>query len=294
MCVACESGRATMTMLSGSQACAETCRAAGGSVAHPRRACYTGAVPYIEPEDFRPEQPLRPKVAGPMGWEDEALPWFTRLYRTLEATFAPLETLHAAANGEIVPALRFMLLSALPWMLLWAIIPFTHTLTFGPSFRIAVAPAAGGMPIELDVVRAMAIGLVYSSVTQLSWSVPFVSLLKGFADGSRTEDPKRAGWRTALYRMWVLPCGMTLFFLLTIGLPPEPSQFVVELGLLGLQMLPRMLILIHCHVMARYFGASGFGALMVAVVPLCVEWATGLWVQDVALRLLPKIAVPPA
>ncbi|MET0284313.1 MAG: hypothetical protein ABW352_07575 [Polyangiales bacterium] len=250
-------------------------------------------MPYTEPEGYRPEPPLDPQANGPLGWEDEALPWHTRLARTLSATFAPLDTLHAVANGTIAPALRFMLLSTLPWMLLWAIIPFTHTLSFGPSFRVAVIPgASGGMPIELDVVRAMAIGVALSGLTQLSWALPFVSLLAGFADGSRTEDPKRAGWRTALYRMWVVPFGMTLFFVATSALPAEPNDFVVELALLGFQMLPRMLVLVHCHVMARYFGADGYGAMAVSVVPLVVQWAVGLWLQDLAVSLLP--AMPPA
>jgi hypothetical protein len=283
-----------MAKLSGCQACAETCRAAGASVARPLRACYTRAVPYIEPEDYRPEHPLRPQVTGPISWEDEALPWYARLSRTLQATFAPLDTLHAVANGEIAPALRFMLLSALPWMLLWAIPPFTHTLNFETSFKVTVLKVPGGLPIELDIVRAMAIGLVFNGLSQLSWSLPFVSLLRGFANGSRPEDPRRAGWRTSLYRMWIVPFGMTLFFLVPWALPSAPNDFVVELAVLGLQMLPRMLILIHCHVMARYFGANGFGALVVSVVPLLVQWAVGLSLQELALKLLPVMPVPPA
>lgn len=221
-----------------------------------------------------------------MGWEDGALPWYQRLYRTLSATFAPLESLHAVANGEVAPALRFALLSALPFMFLWAVVPFTHTLRFGPSFDVVVLPH-GAMPIELDIVRALAIGLVFSGLSQLSWALPFASLVAAFSDGSRPEDPRRAGWRTALYRMWVIPFGMTVFFVVVWGLPAGPSDFVAELAVLGLQMLPRMLILVHCHVMARYFGANGFGALVVSVVPLVVQWAVGLSLQELAVRLAP-------
>lgn len=250
-------------------------------------------MPYTEPEGYRPEQPLRPQITGPISWEDEGLPWYARISRTLLATFSPLDSLHAVAHGEVAPALRFMLLSALPWMMLWAIIPFTHTLNFDTAFRVTRVPSPGALPIELDIVRAMAIGLVFNGLTQLSWSIPFVSLLAGFCSDERPEDPKRAGWRTALYRMWVVPFGMTLFFLVPWGLPAQPSDLVLELSVLGLQMLPRMLILIHCHVMARYFGASGFGALVVSVVPLVVQWAVGLSLQEVAVRLLPALPVPP-
>lgn len=244
-------------------------------------------MPYIEPEDYRPEQPLRPQITGPMQWEDGSLPWHQRLFRTLGATFAPLDSLHAVANGEVAPALRFTLLSALPFMFLWAVVPFTHRLRFGPSFDVAVLP--GALPIELDVVRALAIGLVFSALTQLSWALPFASLVSAFSDGSRPEDPKRAAWRTTLYRMWVLPFGMTMFSLVVWGLSDKPSEFAVELTVLGFQMLPRMLILVHCHVMARYFGASGFGALVVSVLPLVVQWAVGLSLEVVAERLLPAM-----
>ncbi|HEY6881596.1 MAG TPA: hypothetical protein VI299_26400 [Polyangiales bacterium] len=227
-----------------------------------------------------------------MGWEDNALPWYQRVFRTLRATFAPVETLHAVANGEIAPALRFMLLSALPWMLLWAVIPFTHNLNFGSGFEVTVIADKGALPIELDIVRAMAIGLVFNGLTQLSWAVPFVSLLAAFSTGERPEDPKRAGWRTALYRMWIVPLGMMLFFVVPWALPTKPNELTLELAVLGLQMLPRMLILIHCHVMARYFGANGFGALVVSVIPLIVQQAVGLSLQELAVRLLPVMPAP--
>ncbi len=247
-------------------------------------------MPYDEPEEHRPDPPLRTQITGPLAWEDDALPWPQRLSRTFGATFAPLATLHAVVHGEIAPAVRFMLVSALPFMALWAIIPFTHTLLFKPEFALEVVHAPGGPPVALDVARAVAIGVGLSVISLLSWGVPFVSLLRGFADGPRPEDPSRAAWRTVLYRAWVIPCGMAFFSFMLWALPKQPNPFLIELIVIGFRMLPRVLILIHCHAVARYFGLSGFGALAVSVLPLVVEWAVDLTVQRGAEQLLPATA----
>jgi hypothetical protein len=55
-----------------------------------------------------------------------------------------------------------------------------------------------------------------------------------------------------------------------------------------------MLIVLHCHAMARYFGASPGAALVVAGVPLAVEWAAGLWVWHVTRAFLPDPPVADA
>lgn len=243
-------------------------------------------MPYTEPEDHRPEPRLEPPITGPIGWEDPQLRWHQRLLRTLSASFAPIASLHAVAHGEVAPALRFALVSGLPSMLTWAIIPYTHTLGFGYGFTVArLANPTGGVPIELDVLRAMAIGLAIGLLDQLAWSLPFVSLLAAFADGSRELEPKRAGWRTALYRAWVIPLSMLLFYVVPWALPFELADY--ELLEQSMRVLPRVLVFVHCQLMARYLGASGFGGLMVAVVPQLVWGAASLLLRDVALRLLP-------
>jgi hypothetical protein len=61
---------------------------------------------------------------------------------------------------------------------------------------------------------------------------------------------------------------------------------------IGFRMLPRVLILIHCHAVARYFGLNGLGATTVSIVPLVVEWAIGLSVQRGEELLLPPTTVP--
>ena len=133
----------------------------------------------------------------------------------------------------------------------------------------------------------MGVGLALSLVSLLAWSLPFVSLVRAFASGAHPEDPALSAWRTMLYRAWVVPCGAATFWLIGWALPSEPSMFVVELAVLGLHWLPRVLLLMHCHAMARYFGASGLGAFAVTVVPLALELALGRTMERVTQLFLP-------
>jgi hypothetical protein len=202
-------------------------------------------VPYIEPEEYRPDPPLPPSGSGPIGWEDPARSWPRRFVSTLVATFTPVDTLLAVANGSVRPALGFALIATLPLMLLWAIIPFTHRLAFLPAFAIEVLPVKAGAPatVWLDVLRAVGIGFVLSLVSLAALGLSFVSLLRAFADGSRSEDPRIAGTRTVLYRAWVLPFALFAYFLLLWGQPKDPSAFLAEICWVAAHMLPRLLLL---------------------------------------------------
>lgn len=255
-----------------------------------RVACYIARVPYIEPEEYQPDPPLRTQASGPLPWEDPALAWPRRFVSTLGSAFAPLRSIHAVAAGELTPSLTFALLTSLPFMLTWSLVPFTQTLLFKPSFGLELMPSPS-MPVWLDLLRAAAIGLVLSFLSALSWILPFASLVSAFSNGTRPENPKLAAWRTALYRNWVIPLGLTSFSLIAWGMPENPSDVIVEIAVISLQLLPRVLLLVHCHTMARYFGASGFGALVVSFIPLSVQWAVSLSLQQAATQLLP--AMPP-
>lgn len=227
-------------------------------------------------------------LEGPMAWEDPALPWHRRLLRTLGATFLPTESARAAAEGSLGPALRFALLSALPWAPLWAVVPFTHTLLFKSRFTVEVIESAE-ISIALDVARAMAVGLVLSVLYFLSWAFPFASLLRAFAHVPHQSSATLAAWRTALYRVWIVPAGMTLFWLITWGMPENPPTVLLEITFLCFQMLPRLLLVLHCHAAARYAGVSSAMALVVSILPVIVEWSAGLLVWHGAKELLPPM-----
>jgi hypothetical protein len=222
-----------------------------------------------------------------MPWENPELSLFRRITGTLSSTFLPLGTIRAVSSGTIGPALRFMLIWTLPWMPLWAIMPYTHSLLFKYNFAVeVVAKTSGG--IWLDVARAMAIGVALSGVAMLSWALPFASLLRAFGNTPEPGvEPGNAAWRMVLYRAWVVPCGLTLLSVLAWSLPKEPNASLVELALLGLLLLPRVLILMHCFAMARYFGVQGLSSIAVALVPLIVEVVVGLVVGRGAEALLP-------
>jgi hypothetical protein len=242
-------------------------------------------VPYdIEPLPGAPAQ-----APGPMPWENPELPLFRRLIGTISSAFLPLGTIRAVSSGTVAPALRFMLVWMVPWMPLWAIMPFTHSLLFKYSFAVEVVGDKNAGLIGFDVARAMGIGLLLSAASMLSWAMPFASLLRAFAKTAEPGvEPASAAWRMVLYRSWVVPCGLTLFSLLAWSLPKDPYPSLVELALLALHLLPRVLILMHCFAMARYFGVEGLASIGVALLPLAVEMAIGLVVGRGAEMLLPK------
>jgi hypothetical protein len=230
-------------------------------------------------------------LEGPVAWEDPALPRLKRLLGTLGATFLPSETARSVAEGQVAPAARFAALSALPWAPLWAIIPFTHTLLFKPPFLLEELPEAG-TSLTVDVLRAMLIGLVMSVFSLVSWSVPFASLLRAFSRDPRDRRATAAAYRTAFYRVWIIPFGMSLFWLSYWAFPATLQTTVGDFTFLCLQILPRMLVVLHCHAMARYFGAGGGASLLVAGVPLAVEFAAGRLLWHVAATFLPLMPGP--
>jgi hypothetical protein len=245
-------------------------------------------VPYREPEPQERKRATPAYLEGPIAWEDPSRSLPLRFWRTLGSTFLPTETVRAVAEGTPGPALRFGLLSALPWAPLWAIIPFTHTLQFKARFALEEL-SKPGLSTEFDVARAMIVGLVLSLLFFVSWALPYASLLRAFAGGHDPGEVTRAAWRNALYRVWIVPLGMTLFWLVTWAMPPEPPPIAMEVALLFFTMLPRLLIVLHCHAMARYFGASGGVAVLVSVMPLLVEWAASQLVWHAAQGLLPPM-----
>ncbi len=244
-------------------------------------------MPYREPEHHERQPTLPSYGEGPIPWEDPELPWPRRLLGTLSAGFLPIETARAAADGSVRPALVFALLSALPWAPVWAIVPFTHTLQFKANFALDVV-SKPGLTLATDLAQSMTIGLLLSLVSFLTWSVPFASLLKAFAPENERSAAPRAAYRTALYRVWLVPFGMSLFWFAVWALPEGSPALAGDVIFLCFQLLPRMLIVLHCNAMARYFGASPGGALIVSGVPLAVEWAAGLWVWHVTQGFLPE------
>jgi hypothetical protein len=229
-----------------------------------------------------------------MPWEEHERGFGDRLLSTLSATFAPVRTVHAAAVGPLAPALRFAFLTMLPCMLLWGITPFTAKLKFGPSFAVVVTKGADQAAIALDIAYAAALGLGLSLFTWLSWSVPFASLTAAFAPAPNTGAPARlAAWRCALYRGWVIPAGLLVLYTIEWMYPASLAIELLAVVVLICQLVPRMLVVVHCQTLARYLGASYLGAIGVALVPLVFEWVVTSVAMTYARGLFPEMPTSP-
>jgi hypothetical protein len=229
-----------------------------------------------------------------MPWEEPERGFGDRLFSTLSATFSPVRTVHAAAVGPLAPAIGFGLLTMLPCMLLWGIIPLTAKLNFGPAFTVTPSKGADSAAIALDIARAAGLGLGLSAFAWLSWTLPFTSLTAAFAPAPHTGAPARlAAWRSALYRGWVIPAGLATLYAASWMYPASLAPELLAVFALICQLVPRMLVIVHCQTLARYLGASYLGALGVALVPLAFEWAVGSLAMNYVQGLFPEVPAPP-
>jgi hypothetical protein len=257
-------------------------------------ACITCWHPSIE----RCQQCLKrdpTEAAPPIPWEREERSFGSRFAGTLATALRPVRTAPAFAREDTAVAVRFMLISALPFALLAGIIPHTRTLEFGGNFAIRMLGAPNDTDIVLDVLRAMGVQLVLSGVELLSLMLPFVSLVRAYA-------PRRshAAVRMMLYRAWLLPAAALLFYVAIWALPPPPevpsgdappAYFVL---LMLMRTLVPVLLFVAMGSTARL--ACGLGPLismLVVIVPVVLL----LIVNPLAVmgmeQLLPKLPETP-
>ena len=244
--------------------------------------------PVASYEHEQPSQPHPSPLPEVIAWEDPRLSAWGRIARTLGSSFRPSRSAQALAYGPLKPGISFAVTFALPFMLLWAIIPFTHTLQFEPGFGIEPRSAGDGRGVELDLAQAMAIGLGVSLISLATWAAALASLLRAFCPTAElSQKAYVGGLRTALYRAWIVPCGLSLFWLSFWALPTEPGPVTVELLILAFQLLPRLIVLSQAYAVAEQFGIRGGPRLLVVLVPLLVEWAAGLPLSELMTRLSP-------
>jgi hypothetical protein len=257
--------------------------------------------PSLPPESERSS----PAPVAPMPWEDRARSAFGRFWGTLGNAFAPVRGVPALCSPAVLPAWTFALISAVPFMLAWGVIPFTSTLAFGPSLEVTPTVEAGKIPLWLDLTKSMGISFGVSLLAQLSWALPFMSLLRAFADVRVPADLVRSiAMRFVLYRAWLVPCGTVAFHLAWWALPaaavvgdgsdPQAQASGAELlAVMLFRFAPHILVLLGAQATAASLGASVLGALAVAVVPAILQEVVGLTVSHYAAQLLPHITPPP-
>ena len=246
--------------------------------------------PSPEPPDL-PPNPFGPE--GPTPWEDPARALPGRLWGTLALALRPLASLNQVSRGEIGPAARFALWTAIPLALASGVIPFTRTLEFGANF--AVKPRSGSsLSLEADVAQAAALGLGLALVQVLAFAMPFASLARAFAAdsgavlspvGTPLPNAFRCAWRICLYRAWTLPFGFLMIFLLGWSVGGAGGELI---GIAA-----RMLIVLQFSAATRLMGAGPFAGLATSIVPLILEAVlTGLLVPQLMPTMEPP-APPP-
>lgn len=236
---------------------------------HPIRRCH--ACLMREPE----------AAAPPIPWEDPSRSIALRFFATLGSAFRPLATAPAFARGDAARARSFFLLSFLPLALLSEIVPFTHTLLFGPTFSVRVVGDARAQAIALDVAQAAGVGVLAMAAQLVALAVPYVSLTRAYAGKGNPAAPTRA----VLYRAFLVPLGEVLFSIAVWAAPEHaPQEVIVFAGLL--RVLPLVLLFASLRATARMgSGAGPIASIVVTIVPFVAMVVVQGWLLE-ALALV--------
>ena len=151
------------------------------------------------------------------------------------------------------------------------LIPYTHTVQFGPAFEITPRPST--MALWRDVLNAAGIGLLVCGVAYGALAACFVSLCRAYGD-----DPIAAGTlarRTALRLGWLYPMlgylGLPAM-LLGFALPESAHAALPYLMLTGM-VLPLFALLSRMKKTAEAAGVSPGWAWLCVLVPLLLAFA---------------------
>lgn len=216
-------------------------------------------------------------AAPPIAWETRDQPLFTRFFSTFRAALRPLSSAPSFAREAASGARSFFLLSFVPLALLSAIVPFTHTLLFGPTFAIQVIGEADGRAIAIDLARALGIGFVSASTQLAALAFPYISLARAYAAGG----PKAAPVRVVLYRAFLLPLGDVLFSLFLWSAPAGGNLAAVEAFARIAQVIPLILLFLALRATARMASGTGpMASLVVTVVPFAALVIVQGWLLE--------------
>lgn len=233
--------------------------------------------------------PSHDRAAAPdvprMPWEDRGRGAWGRLLDTLGSGLHPVRDVARVSHGPVGASATFALWTAVPLMFLAGIFPFTQLLLFGSSTELQLAGEPTTGALFVDVLRGGALGVAHLSVTWLVASWNFVALARFSSDPQLTPArPAPAAWRVALYRAWLLPAGLTFFYLIA-WLGPEPNETRAQLLMLVSHALPSVILMLHFSAVARYLGASPLAAAPVSLLPVLVFWPAYWWGLSLLMEL---------
>jgi hypothetical protein len=206
----------------------------------------------------------------PVPWDDMQRSFASRFFATLGDAFRPNQAAPGFAQGHWQHGLSFFALTFLPLAVLSGIIPFTHTLLFGPSWRVSLLHQPSSAEIAIDVARAAGLGLLVCAGMFLLLMLPYYSLSRAYGSHGHPGAP----FSVMLYRGWLIPLGQLLAFLVTWSLPGvvQWALVLVEIA----RFLPFVVLFSSMLSTARM--ASGVGpiaALAVVLVPFVLFLLVG-------------------
>jgi hypothetical protein len=266
-------------------------------------ACDRGACLFCWHEPFdRCETCLAEDPAGlapPVPWEaPTGRSALRRIIDTFGLAFRPTPSAPSFARPELRPAIRFALLTVLPLTLLRGIIPYTHTLRFGGSFRVAPLGTPSGQEVALDLARAMGMSLLLVGACALALGLPYVQLVAAY--GHRMA--RAAALRVLMYRGWLLALGGLdvadrgtgyglVYGLAAWGFPADPGSTLVLGALLLDAVAPIVLLLFAMRATARFAAGTGPLASFVAtILPFVLLYAVGGAVLTLMDPWMPKVS----
>jgi hypothetical protein len=216
-------------------------------------------------------------AALPIAWEEPTKPLGSRFLSTIGSALSPLASAPSFARDNTAGARTFFLLSFVPLALLAAIVPFTHTLLFRPTFTIHVIGAADERAILIDVLRALGIGLVSTLIQLCALAFPFISLARAYAVRGREAAPVRV----VLYRAFLLPLGDVLFSILLWNAPAGGDLANVEAFARLIQVIPLILLFLSLRATARMASGTGpIASLVVTIVPFAALVIVQGWLLE--------------
>jgi len=240
--------------------------------------------PYRSPT---PPPPGPEVVLATVAWERRDLAWPLRYLMTLAEALTPRASTPLLRGRRLRPPVGFALLTALPAALTAGIIPFTHHLLFGPTFRVTAQGSVSSEGIALDLARAAGLGLLVHGVLLLALALPYVSLSRAFA---RQEDAGARALRTLLYRSWLLPMGGSglVSQLLIWAAPVTEAGPGLQLALAFAAVIPIVLLMVALRAAAvQLNGVPPLASWAVILVPVTLFFLTEAIVLEALDPVLP-------
>lgn len=226
-------------------------------------------------------------AAPPIPWEDPKKNIVSRWLGTLATSFRPTATAPAFARGDVAKPGWFWLITFVPLAILTGVIPYTHTLAFGPSFAVHLLGAPDTTAIVLDVLRAVGLGALVSMATLTALTLPFVSLARAYAEKGYEIAPQRV----VLYRSFLLPLSTVLFHIVGWGAPASTAEATGALAVAGvMSVVPLALLFGALRSTARMAsGAGPLASYAIALVPFVVM----IFAQELLGRALAPLMPDP-